>query len=464
MRKKLRKFSKVLRSKRAVHVYISLFALFVVSNLLTLVLYQGKTYPNTIIAGQGAGGLSPAELDAFLQNEANIPKQVQIIYKDIQSTVKLEDIGVSVDIQSTKQQIKNSRRLLPLANILSSHNITPQSNVDETVLENFLVEFAKQNKQAPKNAEFYVKDGTFEVKLEKAGHTVNIVETIELIKRSALSGQPIYLVFQPVEAKITKVDLSNKLATLHQQQKTPITVKFGKKSKTFTGSEIASFYKIKNSTATLSDEKIASAVSDAGFGIKIGNLPEATEQIKTSIKANKPLSFTLTEAPKIIKNYTYCIALRGVSSSHLGVLSNKLASVLSDSKGWGLKGRVKFSKVSRGCDFTVWLSAAGQMPSFGGLCDSTWSCRSGSNVVINFTRWQKASPAWNASGGSLDNYRSMVINHEVGHWLGFAHRYCGGSGQLAPVMQQQSINLQGCKFNPWPTSAELSSLKNSIGI
>jgi hypothetical protein len=49
----------------------------------------------------------------------------------------------------------------------------------------------------------------------------------------------------------------------------------------------------------------------------------------------------------------------------------------------------------------------------------------------------------------------MVINHEVGHFIGFGHASCGGAGQPAPVMQQQSISLQGCKFNPWPTASEL---------
>ena len=58
----------------------------------------------------------------------------------------------------------------------------------------------------------------------------------------------------------------------------------------------------------------------------------------------------------------------------------------------------------------------------------------------------------------MRDYRHMVVNHEMGHWLGSGHQYCGGIGQPAPVMQQQSIDLQGCAFNPWPLDWELGQI------
>jgi hypothetical protein len=86
-----------------------------------------------------------------------------------------------------------------------------------------------------------------------------------------------------------------------------------------------------------------------------------------------------------------------------------------------------------------------------------WSCRVGRYVIINQDRWKDASPAWNAAHLALRDYRHMVVNHETGHWLGLHHATCPGPGRLAPVMQQQSKGLQGCRFNPFPTIHELDS-------
>lgn len=123
-------------------------------------------------------------------------------------------------------------------------------------------------------------------------------------------------------------------------------------------------------------------------------------------------------------------------------------------------GIIIFRQVNSGCSFNLVLSAAADVPSFSSACSVEWSCRVGNNVIINLDRWNGASPAWNQAGGTLDDYRSMVINHEVGHFLGFGHSNCSAPGALASVMQQQSISLQGCQFNPWPTASELANLKS----
>ncbi|MEO6504341.1 MAG: DUF3152 domain-containing protein [Jatrophihabitantaceae bacterium] len=165
--------------------------------------------------------------------------------------------------------------------------------------------------------------------------------------------------------------------------------------------------------------------------------------------------------PQVV--YTY--EVRGLAnSSSLESFAAAAASNYADPRGWGLGGSIAFRRVASGGNFTLWLAAAGRVPGFGSPCDSTYSCRVGRNVVINETRWLTGSPAWNASGASLADYRHLVLNHETGHWLGFGHGFCGGSGQLAPVMQQQSISMQGCRPNAWPTTSERQQLAASRGV
>ncbi|MDR1032679.1 MAG: DUF3152 domain-containing protein, partial [Candidatus Nomurabacteria bacterium] len=113
---------------------------------------------------------------------------------------------------------------------------------------------------------------------------------------------------------------------------------------------------------------------------------------------------------------------------------------------------------SSGCSFVLVLSEAANVPSYApGVCDTTYSCQAGIYVVINVDRWNSATPSWNGGGGSLRDYRHMVVNHEVGHRLGHRdnEQVCPAAGALAPLMQQQSISLRGCAVNPWPLDSEL---------
>lgn len=154
---------------------------------------------------------------------------------------------------------------------------------------------------------------------------------------------------------------------------------------------------------------------------------------------------------------TYTIATRGAITANLDEFRSVVAATLNDSRGWTRLG-VAFTEVENGGQFTVYLSEASQMTSFSAtICDTTYSCNVGNSVIINQDRWLGATPSWMGGGGDLASYRQMVINHETGHWLGHGHRQCSGAGQAAPVMQQQSISLQGCTTNPWPLSSEMYS-------
>jgi hypothetical protein len=168
---------------------------------------------------------------------------------------------------------------------------------------------------------------------------------------------------------------------------------------------------------------------------------------------------------RAVASVTFTYEVRGLHNrSSLDVFAALAAQTYADPRGWSLGGSVTFRRVTSGGNYTLWLAAAADVPSFGSPCDSTYSCRIGRNVVVNEDRWLGATPAWLGGGRSLRDYRNLVVNHETGHWLGFGHAFCGGAGQLAPVMQQQSISLQGCRPNDWPLPSERQRLATKLGV
>jgi Protein of unknown function (DUF3152) len=150
------------------------------------------------------------------------------------------------------------------------------------------------------------------------------------------------------------------------------------------------------------------------------------------------------------RTITYEVRTRGTVLADVGTFRRIAAETFNDRRGWSLGGSIRFREVGSGGTFTLWLAAPSTLPGFSPVCSPEYSCRVGRNVVINDERWREGTSTWPA----VREYQHYVLNHELGHWMGLGHTSCGGSGQLAPVMQQQSISLGGCGTNTWPTDAE----------
>ena len=163
-------------------------------------------------------------------------------------------------------------------------------------------------------------------------------------------------------------------------------------------------------------------------------------------------------AVPVRRRVTYSVTTRGRVTASTAVFRRQAQETYDDPRGWRAGG-VQLRRVRHGGDFTLVLAAAGTLPSFSSTCSTQWSCRIGRFVVINQDRWRHASPAWNAAGRSLRDYRHMVVNHETGHWLGRGHASCPAGGGKAPVMMQQSKGTGGCRLNPWPLGWEAAAVR-----
>lgn len=125
---------------------------------------------------------------------------------------------------------------------------------------------------------------------------------------------------------------------------------------------------------------------------------------------------------------------------------------LANSASWTGQGRWSLQRVAIDeADFVIRLATPATVDK---VCATVGldtrgyvSCRAGNFVMINLDRWLTAIPDYQ---GNIALYRQYVINHEVGHRLGYNHQACPGPGRLAPVMQQQTFGLDGCRANGSP--------------
>lgn len=72
-------------------------------------------------------------------------------------------------------------------------------------------------------------------------------------------------------------------------------------------------------------------------------------------------------------------------------------------------------------------------------------------VVISDEAWTHLGPNFASVGGTLDDQRTWVVLHELGHMLGhYEHTECTDAGAPAPIMRSVNYDLRGCDFNVWP--------------
>lgn len=124
--------------------------------------------------------------------------------------------------------------------------------------------------------------------------------------------------------------------------------------------------------------------------------------------------------------------------------------ILADPRGWTAGGQRTFQRTSDGqAALHIMLVSPAHVESHcpGYNTGGYTSCRNGDLVVVNLARWSTGVPDYQ---GYLWDYRQYLINHEVGHFVGFGHVECPGAGLRAPVMMQQTLGLNGCMHNSWP--------------
>jgi hypothetical protein len=180
------------------------------------------------------------------------------------------------------------------------------------------------------------------------------------------------------------------------------------------------------------------------------------------------------------KVFTYTVEIEdGIDTTTFGGddgFARMVTETLSNPKSWTHNPQFAFTRVDgtaqgepdfrislstpitvrEGCGYDIPLEASCYNPAF---ADGQ------PRVFLNEARWVRGAVPFQ---GDVGSYRQYLINHEVGHAIGYQrHEACAANGELAPIMMQQTfstnnndaarfdpgtINPDGktCRFNPWP--------------
>ncbi|MEU8742529.1 DUF3152 domain-containing protein [Streptomyces parvulus] len=156
------------------------------------------------------------------------------------------------------------------------------------------------------------------------------------------------------------------------------------------------------------------------------------------------------------RTLTYVVQVEDGIGIPAGEVAAEVERILADERGWTADGNVGFRRVAGGAsDFRVRLATAGTVDAvcgrYGLDTGGEVNCNVGQDVMVNLKRWLLATEYY---ADDVTSYRALIVNHEVGHFLGHGHEGCPGAGRPAPVMMQQIKGLHGCRTNVWPYDAE----------
>jgi hypothetical protein len=177
------------------------------------------------------------------------------------------------------------------------------------------------------------------------------------------------------------------------------------------------------------------------------------------------------------KVFTYTVEVEdGIDTTTFGGddgFARMVSETLANPKSWTHNKQFAFTRIDGGDpDFRISLSSpmtvregCGYDIQLEASCYNPAYTDGQPRVFINEARWVRGAVPFQ---GDVGSYRQYLINHEVGHAIGYQrHEQCAANGELAPIMMQQTfstnnndaarfdpgtVNPDGktCRFNPWP--------------
>ena len=153
----------------------------------------------------------------------------------------------------------------------------------------------------------------------------------------------------------------------------------------------------------------------------------------------------------------YTIKQIGTVETDLEDFRAKVKETLNDPRGWTRLGLKFIETTDDQSDLDIILADPNLLDPIEN-CGYELSCTTWHNqIYLNDARWLGGTQTSQENNFSERDYQHMVLNHEMGHWLGhYEHTGNCPNGGPAPIMLQQSTGLRGCdSMNAWPLDSEL---------
>ena len=149
---------------------------------------------------------------------------------------------------------------------------------------------------------------------------------------------------------------------------------------------------------------------------------------------------------------TYSLEVEQVSGVEVRAFAEEAQAALTSARGWTGTGQRRLQRTEpAAAEIRVVLARPATVDRYCGSAGlqtgGRYSCWTGRFAMINLDRWNGGAAGFS---GPLADYRGYVVNHELGHGLGYGHSACPRPGAPAPVMMQQTKGTGACLPNPWP--------------
>jgi hypothetical protein len=443
------------------------FAAFVLANAGIYGAYAGKIYPGVKVDGVVIGG---ARFDEVAAKVGGLSKNSRLSAEIGTQAVQLDTTGLAQTdvgrIEREAEQIGHNTPL-PLAGLIEAQFSKPihaQMNFNQTALDKIVTGLKSQFDLAQSDAVPVVYNGQAFVVSDKSGVQLDAGKLAGDIKQAYGSEKTFQIKTDKIVANITTSSYANDVQDAQTILSLNLHFQVGKNSFTPTPAQIGSWlgFGAPGKGVVIDQTGVAAYVNSWPGSF---DKDATTKALLAAIQAKQSVNYKAASKPTLIPSYpasvalpvkTYSFCLNTDQSSDFEGFKESVVSALAQSPGWTLGGKLAFKPVASGCNFSFGLESEATMAALDPVCKGVASCTSGSNLAMSRANWVKPPAAWTSTSSA---YQSELVNHELGHWLGFEHVSCTVANTSQPVLSQPTVTLGGCSPQWYEIPTEVQGTK-----